>query len=257
MVGYGPEDNHFVVELTYNYHVKNYDLGDDYRYITIASNQILENARKHDYPVSTTRNEVTGVNEVFVNSPDGYRFLLLQQEADQARDPVRSVTLQASNLHKSLEYWNGVLGMSIIEQKESSAGKEAVLSFGTEYASLQLVQFSSKAGRPVDHATAFGRIAFSVPSVHLQQIQAKSEAGKHTVLTPYVSLDTPGKATVQVVILADPDGHEICFVGDEGFRELSKVDPAADKLLEEAIQSDKSVEWFAKKAARLATADSN
>lgn len=29
------------------------------------------------------------------------------------------------------------------------------------------------------------------------------------------------------------DGHEICFVGDEGFRELSKVDPAADKLIDD------------------------
>ena len=28
---------------------------------------------------------------------------------------------------------------------------------------------------------------------------------------------------VQVVILADPDGQEICFVGDEAFRELSQV----------------------------------
>jgi hypothetical protein len=26
----------------------------------------------------------------------------------------------------------------------------------------------------------------------------------HSILTPLVSLDTPGKATVQVVILADP-----------------------------------------------------
>jgi hypothetical protein len=56
-------------------------------------------------------------------------------------------------------------------------------------------------------------------------------------------LDTPGKATVSVVILADPDGHEICFVGDLEFRELSKVDPNGEKLLDEAIASDKSDEW--------------
>jgi len=61
-----------------------------------------------------------------------------------------------------------------------------------------------------------------------------------------VALDTPGKATVHVVILADPDGHEICFVGDEGFRELSKVDANGDALLNEAISSDKSDEWFEK-----------
>ena len=29
------------------------------------------------------------------------------------------------------------------------------------------------------------------------------------------------------------DGHEICFVGDEAFRELSQVDPKADQLLDE------------------------
>ena len=64
-----------------------------------------------------------------------------------------------------------------------------------------------------------------------------------------------------MVILADPDGQEICFVGDEAFRELSQVlrkafirldhlaqvDPEADKLLDAALAADKSNEWFAKK----------
>ena len=53
--------------------------------------------------------------------------------------------------------------------------------------------------------------------------------------------------TVKVVILADPDGQEICFVGSEAFRELSQVDPKAEQLLDEAIANDKSDEWFAKK----------
>jgi hypothetical protein len=43
------------------------------------------------------------------------------------------------------------------------------------------------------------------------------------------------------------DGHEICFVGDEAFRELSKVDPKAEQLLNEALAADKSNEWFEKK----------
>ena len=88
---------------------------------------------------------------------------------------------------------------------------------------------------------------------------------KQTILTPLVSLDTPGKATVEVVILADPvrhftahthsthththcgsivissccavqDGHEICFVGDEAFRELSQVDPEADHLIDKVME---------------------
>ena len=31
MVGYGDEDNHFVVELTYNYGIKNYKKGNDFQ----------------------------------------------------------------------------------------------------------------------------------------------------------------------------------------------------------------------------------
>ncbi len=30
MVGFGPEDNHFVAELTYNYGVGDYQLGNDF-----------------------------------------------------------------------------------------------------------------------------------------------------------------------------------------------------------------------------------
>lgn len=72
------------------------------------------------------------------------------------------------------------------------------------------------------------------------------EQNQQTILTPYIQLDTPGKATVSVVILADPDGHEICFVGDLEFRDLSQVDPNATKLLDDAIADDKSDEWHEK-----------
>ena len=74
--------------------------------------------------------------------------------------------------------------------------------------------------------------------------------------------------TSQVVILADPDGQEICYVGGEAFQELSQVipphltppqlnlshttspdqvDPKAVELLEAALEEDRSVEWFARK----------
>lgn len=56
----------------------------------------------------------------------------------------------------------------------------------------------------MDHATAYGRIAFSCISKDLPEIEQKAKDTGNTILTPLVSLDTPGKATVQVVILADP-----------------------------------------------------
>lgn len=47
------------------------------------------------------------------------------------------------------------------------------------------------------------------PSLPTHSAQEEVQARGYRVLTPLVSLDTPGKATVQVVILADPDGHEV------------------------------------------------
>lgn len=128
------------------------------------------------------------------------------------------------------------------------------LGFAETMCKLELVDV----GGAVDHAKAFGRIAFSCPSKELSvieaNVEAKAKALGGAVKTPLVSLDTPGKATVQVVILSDPDQHEICFVGDEAFRELSSVDPKADQLLEAALAADKSAEWYARKGKEKPTA---
>lgn len=56
----------------------------------------------------------------------------------------------------------------------------------------------------IDHCKASGRIAFACPSSQLPSIESQVKENNGTILTPLVSLDTPGKATVEVVILADP-----------------------------------------------------
>lgn len=94
----------------------------------------------------------------------------------------------------------------------------------------------------MDHAKAYGRIAFSCPHEQQPDIDKKIKEAQQKILTPLITLDTPGKASVRVIILADPDGHEICFVDDEGFRQLSQFDPEGDKLLNRYIQLDKSRE---------------
>jgi hypothetical protein len=56
----------------------------------------------------------------------------------------------------------------------------------------------------VNHAKAYGRIAFSCPFEEQPQIDEKVKGTNHKILTPLISLSTPGKATVRVIILADP-----------------------------------------------------
>lgn len=63
-------------------------------------------------------------------------------------------------------------------------------------------------GAEVTHAKGYGRIAFSVPHRELLSLNQTIKDANQKILTDLVSLDTPGKASVTVVILADPVGFD-------------------------------------------------
>lgn len=233
MIGYGPEVSHFVMELTYNYGIGSYAKGNDFVAVVIRSDNVLENARRHAWPVEKFEG-----NDALI-APGGYRFVIKRRVKpdDMKRlDPVEEVVLASSNIGSTVAYWHDLLGMAVHERTE----KTATLSYGEAQCRLRFVLSKE----PIDRAKAYGRVAFECPASELPDIEKRARAGDHKVLTPLTRLDTPGKATVSVVILADPDGHEICFVDAESFRHLSAVDPEAERLLQKAIDEDKSAEWY-------------
>jgi len=237
MIGYGPEDDHFVLELTYNYSIGSYKLGNDLQHIKIAlGRDLLEKIGANDVSLKEDDNNLTTLV-----SPDGYKFLITRLQGTECKQDIVEVCLSCTNLKESSSYWADLLGMD--RQDDGKNQEEALFKYAPNQASLRLRQIAEE----IDHKSAYGRIAFSCPAIELRDIEKKVISSGNKVLTPYVSLDTPGKATVQVVILADPDGHEICFVGDEGFRDLSQVDPCANESIERSISEDKSDEWYKRK----------
>ena len=110
---------------------------------------------------------------------------------------IKEVALSTSSLTKTLEFWQDLLEMQVV----SKDANEVVLNYDVKsQANLRFVTSTNG----VDHATAFGRIAFSIPAPDLPPLEAKiKEASLGTVKTPLVVLPTPGKADVQVVILED------------------------------------------------------
>ncbi|CAH1710022.1 glyoxalase domain-containing protein 4 [Aphis gossypii] len=226
MIGYGPEDTHFVIELTYNYGVDDYKLGNDFLGITLKSSKVLQNAKSLGWPIEVED------NMSYVVAPGGYKFYVIDEPQPIDKDPVVNVMLSSTNLTKSMKFWNGILGLKIFNQNESLIE----LGFDEDQAKLKLRDI----GEPINHATAYGRIAFSVPTSDLKSYQENAENNQYKILTPFVTLDTPGKASVSVVIFADPDGHEICFVGDKEFRELSQFDADSEKQLDKYIVKDEA-----------------
>nr|CAI5841450.1 unnamed protein product [Callosobruchus analis] len=80
MVGYGPEDKHFVIELTYNYGIHSYEKGNDFISITVKSKQALERAQKEDWPILPDNK---------LEAPGGYIFQIIDE--DQPTDSGNSI----------------------------------------------------------------------------------------------------------------------------------------------------------------------
>jgi len=221
MIGYGDEDENFVMELTYNYGISSYELGNDYRAIHVQSDVALENVK------SCSKAQKIQDGSYVVNDPDGHPFHVSGSEGSASR--ITKVSLNVKDIHESKEFWHTLCELPLVSETK----EQITLSFGKNQAQLEL---NSLNGFELHRGTAFGRIAFATPAAEQPDLQAKVQAANpHFIQTPLVMLDTPGKRTVRVVILRDPNDHEVCFVEDEGYTELSHTDPHAENALNEAL----------------------
>lgn len=225
MIGYGTEDTHFVIELTYNYGIKEYKMGNDFNGITIRSKEALQRAHSDGWPIKEE-------NGIFVlQAPGGYKYYVIDESQPKNKDPIEKVTLFSSNLQKTIAYWKNILELKIFNQTE----KSVLLGYDEDQAKIEFIDI----GTEINHAAAYGRIAFSIPYAEQPEIQKKIKDNGYEILTDLITLDTPGKSSVRVIILADPDGHEICFVDDEAFRQLSIPDYASEAVLNRYIAKEK------------------
>ncbi|MDK1683821.1 lactoylglutathione lyase [Acinetobacter terrestris] len=86
-VGYGGEENHTVLELTHNWDIASYELGNAYGHIAIAVDdayQACEEIKARGGKVVREAGPMKGGVTViaFVEDPDGYKIELIQQDKD-------------------------------------------------------------------------------------------------------------------------------------------------------------------------------
>ena len=221
MVGLGNENDNFVFELTYNYGIDSYASGNDVQYFAVAMPEAVPRAQAFGYGV-----EYAGGMPV-IKGPDNFRYKIVEPSAGRA-ERILAVGLRSTDLAATKQYWCDVLGMTVFPTPAGcDAGHKSSLTVGwaAEQTHLQFIDVGDSA--PMDHALASGRIANSCRAVY-PFYEAAEASGKGSIMNKPITLPTPGKADVVVTILADPDGYEICFVGDIGFYDLAK--PLYDKV---------------------------
>lgn len=220
MAGYGHEHSFFVFELNYNYDVEGYKYGNEFSSVTIHHRQAIANARQF---LDSKFIEKDNQQSMIIHSPDGHRFLLIDKDVHPGDDPVRCLSLNASDLKKSVDYYTRLLKMKINEKESSD--KQVKLYYGL--LTDQAAQVKSKSGflldkqcqleliginQPIDRETGYGRKAFACPVHDVDVLQTLMEKEGFTVLIPATDLgDLLDLDKVRVVILQDPDGNEVKF----------------------------------------------
>lgn len=218
MIGYGDEDNNFILELTYNYDVEKYEPGNDYKGIIVESSKLFDKL--------SSKGKLVNENLLVVHDPDNYPVQIKKGESGK----VLGLELQVEKLDPAIAYWSGTLGMKQVERKDNYVD----LVFKEGQANLRLIEI----GKKIDHKTGIGRIAFATPMKNLLELNEKILASKdYKFKHNKVELGTPGKQTVTVIILySHPDEYEICFVNDEDYSELSKCSEAQTKEEHEVLE---------------------
>nr|AAC44877.1 S-D-lactoylglutathione methylglyoxal lyase [Salmonella enterica subsp. enterica serovar Typhimurium] len=82
-VGYGPETEEAVIELTYNWGVESYDMGNAYGHIGLSVDnaaEACERIRQNGGNVTREAGPVKGGSTIiaFVEDPDGYKIELIE-----------------------------------------------------------------------------------------------------------------------------------------------------------------------------------
>eukprot|EP00250_Pteridium_aquilinum_P024438 c29078_g1_i1 orf=267-1430(-) len=216
-LGYGPEDSHFVVELTYNYGVDKYDIGTGFGHFGIAVEDVyktVELVRAKGGTVSRDAGPVKGGTSViaFVDDPDGYKFELIQR--GPTPEPLCQVMLRVGDLDRSIKFYEKAFGMQLLRTIDRPEYKYsiAMLGYGPEDKSIVMELTYNYGVTEYEKGNAYAQIAIGTDDVY-KTAEAVREAGGKITREPG---PLPGINT-KIFACLDPDGWKSVFVDNKDF----------------------------------------
>jgi len=216
-LGYGPEDSHFVVELTYNYGVDKYDIGTGFGHFGIACEDVAKTAelvRTKGFKVAREPGPVKGGKTViaFVEDPDGYKFELLERPATP--EPLCQVMLRVGDMDRSIAFYEKAYGMKLLRKRDNPEYKYtiAMMGYGPEE-THPVVELTYNYGvTEYTKGNAYGQIAIGTDDVY-KTAEAVRDAGGKLTREPG---PLPGINT-KITAALDPDGWKTVFVDNVDF----------------------------------------
>ncbi|BAT77369.1 hypothetical protein VIGAN_01547600 [Vigna angularis var. angularis] len=225
-LGFGPEESHFVVELTYNYGVTSYEIGDGFGHFAIATQDIyksVELVRAKGGNITREPGPVQGGTTViaFVKDPDGYTFGFIQRPT--VHDPFCQVMLRVGDLERSIKFYEKALGMKVLRKVDKPESKytAVMLGYGEEHETTVLELTNNYGVTEYSKGNAYAQIAIGTDDVYKSAevvSQVIQEVGGKITRQPG---PIPGLNT-KITSFLDPDGWKTVLVDNVDFLEELK-----------------------------------
>eukprot|EP00244_Chara_vulgaris_P008181 TRINITY_DN312_c0_g1_i1.p1 TRINITY_DN312_c0_g1~~TRINITY_DN312_c0_g1_i1.p1 ORF type:complete len:295 (+),score=73.80 TRINITY_DN312_c0_g1_i1:322-1206(+) len=216
-LGFGPEETNFAVELTYNYGVDKYDIGEGFGHFGISVEdvrKVVELVKEKGGKVTREPGPVKGGKSViaFVEDPNGYKFELI--ERPRTPEPLCQVMLRVGDLDRSIAFYEKALGMKLLRKRDNPDYKYtiAMMGYGPEESSAVLELTYNYDVTSYSKGNAYGQIALGTDDVYKTAEAVRSHGGKITREPGPI----PGINT-KIFALLDPDGWKTVFVDNEDF----------------------------------------
>nr|ACJ84843.1 unknown [Medicago truncatula]AFK39920.1 unknown [Medicago truncatula] len=220
-VGFGDEHSHFAVELTYNYGVTSYDVGDGFGHFAIATQDVyklVEHIRAKGGNITREAGPVQGGTTViaFVKDPDGYTFALVQRPI--VHDPFCQISLRVGDLERAIKFYEKALGLKVVRKVDNPENKYtiAILGYKEEDDATVLELTYNYGVTEYSKGTAYAQIAIGTDDVYKGADVVNlvtQELGGEITLQPG---PIPGLNT-KVTSFLDPDGWKTALVDNEDF----------------------------------------
>jgi len=215
--GYGPEETNFALELTFNYGVDSYDLGEGFGHFGVAVPDVYKVAEQIKQGGGTITREagpVKGGNTViaFAKDPTGYMWELI--ERPKTKEPLCQVMLRVSDLQKSIDYYTKVLGMTLLRTRDNPEYKYtlAFLGYGPEEDNCVLELTYNYGKTEYTKGNGYAQVAISTTDVYKTADQIRAAGGTITREPGPV----PGIGT-KILATTDPDGWKYVLVDNTDF----------------------------------------
>ncbi|KAD4180201.1 hypothetical protein E3N88_28792 [Mikania micrantha] len=216
-LGYGPEDSHFVIELTYNYGVDKYDIGAGFGHFGIAVDDVAKTVDLIKAKGGTVTREpgpVKGGKSIiaFIEDPDGYKFELI--ERGPTPEPLCQVMLRVGDLDRSIAFHEKAFGMELLRRRDNPEYKYtiAMMGYGPEDKNAVLELTYNYGVTEYDKGNAYAQIAIGTDDVYKTAEAVKLFGGKITREPGPL----PGIST-KITACLDPDGWKTVFVDNIDF----------------------------------------